>query len=45
MFTIFLKVWNLSSTTGLKREKKNPDRYTPDDDRDDHDDKKIEQLN
>ena len=44
MFTIFLKVWNLSSTTELKRAKKNSDRYTPDDDRDDHDDKKIEQL-
>ena len=45
MFTIFLKVRNLSSTTELKRAKKNSRRYTLDDDRDDHDNKKIEQLN
>ena len=44
MFTIFLKVRNLSSTTELKRAKKNSGRYTLDDDRDDHDDNKIELI-
>ena len=45
MFTIFLKVRNLSSTTELKRAKKSSGRYILNDDRDDHDDNKIEQLN
>ena len=34
-----------SAAVLLKRAKSNSGRYIPDDDRDDHDDKKIEQLN